>query len=220
MCSPRPKLRLLAGRLLLGLVVLLALAACATGPRVRTDFDPEADFARYRSYAFYQPLAMDKAGYSSYMTDRIRAAIRREMDARGYIFNEGSPDIRVNFQGIVQDKTDVYSSPYMDFPYFYGPRARGYYGYYGGYPGWGFYDGPQVTHYREGTVTMDLVDAARSRLIWSGSASGRVTQKTPQARAAEVDRAIGAIFMQFPYRAGSSQVDLSKVGLSQVAPAQ
>jgi len=33
-----------------------------------------------------------------------------------------------------------------------------------------------------------------------------VTQKTPQERAMEVDRAIASVFMQFPYRAGSSQV--------------
>jgi len=209
MCSPRLKTssmaaRSMAGRLLLGVVVLLALAACATGPRVRTDFDPEADFARYRSYAFYQPLAMEESGYSSYMTERIKAGIRREMDARGYVFDEKSPDLRVNFQGIVQEKTDVYSVPRTDFQYFYSYRSRRYFGV----PVW--YDQTEVSQYTEGTLTVDLVDAARNRLVWTGAAIGRVTQKTPQERAAQVDRALGAIFMQFPYRAGSSQVAPAK----------
>jgi hypothetical protein len=187
-------------RALSGLAVLLLLAACATGPRVRTDFDPEADFSRYRSYAFFQPLAMEESGYTSYMTERIKAGVRREMEARGYVFDEKSPDLRVNFQGIVQEKTDVYSVPRTDFQYFYSYRARRYYGV----PVW--YDQTQVSQYREGTLTIDLVDAARTRLVWTGSAIGRVTQQTPQERAAEVDRALASVFMQFPYRAGSSQV--------------
>jgi hypothetical protein len=193
--TPRPVARVLSG-----LAVLLLLAACATGPRIRTDFDPEADFSRYRSYAFFQPLAMEESGYTSYMTERIKAGVRREMEARGYVFDESSPDLRVNFQGIVQEKTDVYSVPRTDFHYFYSYRARRYYGV----PVW--YDQTQVSQYREGTLTIDLVDAARNRLVWTASAIGRVTQKTPQERAAQLDRALASVFMQFPYRAGSSQV--------------
>ena len=192
--TPHPVARCLAG-----LAVLLLLAACATGPRVRTDFDPEADFSRYHSYAFFQPLAMEESGYTSYITERIKTDVRREMEARGYVFDDKSPDLRVNFQGIVQEKTDVYSVPRTDFNYFYSYRARRYYGV----PVW--YDQTQVSQYREGTLTIDLVDSARNRLVWTGSAIGRVTQKTPQERAAEVDRAIASVFMQFPYRAGSSQ---------------
>lgn len=201
MCSPRPNTRSLLVRLLLGAVAVLALAACATGPRVRTDFDPEADFSRYRSYAFYQPLAMEESGYTSYITERIKAGVRREMDARGYVFDDTSPDLRVNFQGIVREKTDVYSVPRSDFHYFYSYRSRRYFGV----PVW--YDQTQVSQYTEGTLTVDLVDAARNRLVWTGAAIGRVTQKTPQERAMEVDRALNSIFLQFPYRAGSSQVD-------------
>jgi hypothetical protein len=201
--SRRPDPRMVP-RVVLGIVALLLLAACATGPRVRTDFDPEADFARYRSYAFYQPLAMEEVGYTSYLTDRMKAGIRREMEARGYVFDEASPDLRVNFQGVVREKTDVYSVPRSDVHYFYSYRSRRYFGV----PVW--YDEAQVSQYSEGTLTVDLVDAARNRLVWTGAAIGRVTQKSPQERAAEADRAIGAIFLQFPYRAGSSQVDLVK----------
>lgn len=181
-------------------VLLGLLTACVTGPMVRTDFDPEADFARYKTWAFYKPIAMEESGYSTFLTDRIKADVRREMDARGYGYDETSPDLRVNFQGIVQDKTDVYSFPRSDFQYFYSYRARSYFAL----PVW--YDQTQVSHYREGTLTIDLVDAARNRLVWTGAAIGRVTQKTPQERAAEVDRSINAIYLQFPYRAGSSQV--------------
>ncbi|MEP6634969.1 MAG: DUF4136 domain-containing protein [Luteimonas sp.] len=186
-------------RYLIGLIGLVVLAGCVSGPRVRTDFDPEADFSRYHRYAFYQPLAMEESGYSSYMTDRIKAGIRREMDARGYVFDEQAPDLRVNFQGIVQDKTEVYSVPRSDVNYFYNYRARRYFGV----PFW--YDETQVSQFREGTLTVDVVDAARNRLVWTGAAIGRVTGRTPQDRANEADRALGSIFMQYPYRTGSGE---------------
>src|SRR6185312_12514808 len=104
---------------LLAACSLAILAGCATGPRVTTDFDPEADFASYKTWAFYQPIAMEQSGYSTFMTDRIRADVRREMESRGYAYDDKSPDLRVNFQGIVQEKTDVYSTPRSDFQYFY-----------------------------------------------------------------------------------------------------
>ncbi|MEO6364924.1 MAG: DUF4136 domain-containing protein [Luteimonas sp.] len=179
--------------------LLALLAACATGPRIRTDFDPEADFGRYRSYAFYQPIAMESSGYSTFITDHIKTNVRREMDARGYTYNETSPDLRVNFQGIVEERTDVYSTPMVDYQYYYNYRARSYVAV----PIW--YDQARVSRYTEGTLTVDLVDAARNRMVWTGDAIGRVTRGTAEERAEQVDLSISEIFLRYPYRAGASQ---------------
>ena len=42
---------------------LLALAACASGPKIRADQDPSADFTRYRTYNFVAESGTDRAGY-------------------------------------------------------------------------------------------------------------------------------------------------------------
>lgn len=181
------------------LLALFLVAACATAPRVRTDMDPRADLSRYSSYGFYEPLAMEQSGYTTYLTDQIRASIRREMDARGYRFDPANPELRVNFQGVVRERTDVYTMPRSDIGYFYNYRHRSYVGF----PMW--YDQTQVRQYTEGTLTIDLVDAARNHLVWTGSAIGRVTQRTAQERAAAADGAIASIFARYPYRAGSAQ---------------
>ena len=180
------------------LLVALLLAACATGPRVRTDYDPSADFSRYRTWGFYKPIAMEESGYSTWISDRIKDNVRREMEARGYRYAESDPDLQVNFQGIVREKTDVWSVPRTDYQYFYSYRRRSYFAV----PFW--YDETQVNQYTEGTLTVDLVDAERNRMVWTGAAIGRVTRKTPQERLAEVDTAIASIFAQYPYRAGST----------------
>ena len=176
---------------------LALLAGCATGPRVSTDMDPGADFSRYHTWGFYEPIAMEQSGYSTWITQRIRDDVLREMESRGYAYDASSPDLRVNFQGIVQDKTDVYTMPRTDLQYFYSYRHRAYYAV----PVW--YDETQVSHYTEGTLTVDLVDAAQNRLVWTGAAIGRVTRKAPEERAQDVDRAISEIFLRYPFRAGS-----------------
>ncbi|KGM57773.1 hypothetical protein N799_00975 [Lysobacter arseniciresistens ZS79] len=182
---------------LLAVVLALALSACATGPRVATDADPTADFSAYRTYAFYQPIAMEQSGYTSYLSDRIKQSVRREMDARGYRFDAEDPDLRVNFQGYIREEQDVYSVPRSDVQYFYSYRARTYFAV----PVW--YDQTRVSRYTVGTLTIDLVDAERNHLVWTGDAIGRVTQRTPEQRATAADQAVAAIFAQYPFVAGS-----------------
>lgn len=205
--------RMRAARLLVGMVLLAVLAACTTGPRVRTDLDPRANFAQYTTFAFYKPLTMESAGYSTYLTDSIKASIRQQMEARGYRYDELAPGLRVNFQGVVQEKVDVFNAAGGNFGFGYGGYGR--YGYgWGGRGGWGggpfWYDQPRVYQYREGILTIDLVDSSVNHLVWSGVASSRVTgQKSPQDRAAEVDRAVASVFAQFPFNAGSAQGNLA-----------
>lgn len=179
------------------LLLLGALAGCATGPTVRTETDPEADFSRYRSFAFYSPLAMNREGYASFTTDRAQAAVRREMEARGYVYDEANPDLWVNINTYMQQRTDVYSVPDVDYGYYYSYRARSYIAV----PYWR--DRTEVNRYTEGTINIDVVDVDRNRLVWEGVSVGRVGRmRSPDERAARLDQGISEIFAQYPYRAG------------------
>ena len=177
--------------------VAVLLSACSMGPMVRTDHDPTADFGQFRTWGFYKPIAMESSGYSSWISERIKDDVRREMESRGYRYTDTTPDLQVNFQGIVEDKTDVYSTPRSDVQFFYSYRRNAYVAM----PVW--YDETQVSRYRQGTLTVDLVDAKRNRMVWTGAAIGRVVQKTPEQKMAEIDQAITSIFAQYPHRAGA-----------------
>lgn len=189
--------RFLSAGLFAGLCLLLA--ACATGPQVRTDADPQANFAQYRTWGWYEPIAMEESGYSTWISERMKSNIQREMEARGYRYDATAPDLRVNFQGVVSERADVYSMPRHDIQYFYDYRARRYFAV----PVW--YDETRVSQYTVGTLTVDLVDARRNHLVWTGDAVGRVVSREPARRIAEIDAAIGAIFARYPFQAGSGQ---------------
>ena len=181
----------------IGLLVL-ALAGCATGPKISSEADPEADFSSYRSFGFYAPLALEKEGYATPATDRIKAAARAQMESRGYVFSTEQPDLWVNLNAYLQEKTDVTSIPTVDYNYYYSYRARSYFAV----PYWR--DRTEVHQYTEGTLNVDLVDRAKNRLVWEGIAVGRVSRLKPEERGARIDSAVAEIFARFPYRASAS----------------
>jgi len=180
------------------LAALLLLAGCATGPRVTADSDPEVDFAAYRTFAFYQPLALEDSGYTTLLSGSLKAEARRQMEARGYVFDEATPDLRINMNAFVEERTDVISTPSVDFAWYYSYRARSYVAV----PF--FRDDRQLVRYRQGTVNVDLVDAAANRLVWEGVAVGSATGRTSAERRERAGASVVKIFEAFPHRAGAA----------------
>ncbi len=181
----------------LGICVLL-LAGCATGPQITSEADPEADFGSYRTFGFYAPLALEKEGYATPTTDRIKAATRAQLESRGYVYTPEQPDLWVNLNAYMQKRTDVTSFPTVDYNYYYSYRARSYFAV----PFW--HDETHVRQYTEGTLNVDLVDRRKNRLVWEGIAVGRIAKLKPEERAARIDSTVTDIFARYPYRAGSA----------------
>ena len=180
-----------ARNILFGLLIVI-LAGCATGPRTTADYDRSADFSRYRTFAFFDPVGIDSSGYESLVTQTLKSAARREMKTRGYTYREAEPDLLINFNAKLAQQTRVSQTPAA--PMYYGYR-RGFYG------GWGGYD-THVDQYVEGTLNIDVVDAGRKQLVWEGVAVGRVTDKSREDRQAAINAAVAEIFTQYPFRAG------------------
>ncbi|HEY9318843.1 MULTISPECIES: DUF4136 domain-containing protein [unclassified Achromobacter] len=171
------------------------LAACASGPTVKGDYDHQADFAQYRTFGYMNPLGTDKAGYSSLLTERLKDATRGQMEMRGYAYSATNPDLLVNFSAKLQQKTQVTPAPPPMGPY-YGYRS----GFYGGWPGYGW--GDDVYQYTEGTLNIDLVDTRRKQLVWEGVAVGEVQNPETAGSPQSVDKAVAEIFAKYPFRAG------------------
>ena len=182
----------------LALLSLVFLAGCATGPQISSDSDPQADFASYRSYGFYSPLAVEPKGYSTLSSNVMKAAVRREMEARGYVYDESAPDLLVNINAYVSERQDVVSMPEVSYTYYYSYRANAYFAV----PFWS--ERTSVSRYREGTLNVDLVDARAKRLVWEGVAVGRVARLKPGEREQRINSTIAEIFAAYPHRAGGN----------------
>jgi hypothetical protein len=186
-------------RYLIVAATLALVAACTTGPKIRTDRDPAANFASYRTYNFAPVPGTDRAGYSTLVTSHFRSAVGREMEARGYVRDE-NPDLLVNFFTTVRERTEVQSTPEPSF-------GVGYYrDRLGLYTAWPLYRRSSVTTdtYQVGLASIDVVDAKRKQLVWEGSAEGRVTGKMRDDPGPAIADAVMKIFAKYPARAGSA----------------
>ena len=185
------------GALVAAAVLCLAAAGCASGPEVRSEFDRNVDFTQYKTFGFVAPLGTDRTGYQSIVSQYLMAATEREMAARGVRLATTAPQLLVNFNAALDEKLRVTTVP--------GPSmglgvGRGYYGYRGGlYSTWPMYrDETIVTPYQEGTLNIDVVDAARKQMVWEGVVRGTVTQKAIDNLQASIDAAVAAAFAKYP----------------------
>jgi hypothetical protein len=180
------------------LLVAAGASGCAGDP-IRSDYDPTADFSQYSTYNFFADAGPEDTNYRSFFSQYMVAAITREMEMRGYS-KSNDPDLLVNFNAILQEKTDVRTTPAPSY-------GGGYYGYRGGfYDPWGGYGYGTETHvsqYTEGTFNIDLVDARRKKLVWEAVGTGRISQKMLEELEERVNAGVPKFFAKYPFTAGS-----------------
>jgi hypothetical protein len=179
------------------LLLLASLAGCSSSGTLRSDYDPGADFGAFQTWNFIEDAGPDYAGYESMFTRYMLEAITIEMEKRGYVKSD-NPDLLVNFNAYIQDKTKVTTTS--------APMAGGYYGYrgghYGAWGGYGYGTETRVSQYTEGTFNIDIIDANRHQLVWEAVAVGRITSKVRENVRKTVMEGVPNFFALYPFVAG------------------
>ena len=174
-------------------MLFLGQAACASGPKIRSQTDPAANFASYRTFGFLDESTGATPAYSSFVSQYLKKAVTREMQARGITKSE-NPDLLVNFNLVSKDKVQVTQSP------------SAYYGYRRGYSwgGMGMGTSTDVSNYTEGTLNVDVIDKSKMQLVWEATAIGRITDKALEHPEPAVNRVVTQVFEKFPRPAPAS----------------
>lgn len=138
-------------------VALVLLLASCSSVRVSSDYDNQANFNQYKTFAFYKP-GIDKVKISDLDKKRILRAIEAEMLAKGFTKSK-TPDIMVSIFTKTRENINVY-------------RNNGGFGY-----GWGpWYGGYQnVQRDTQGTLYIDFIDGKEKQLVWQGKGQGYLT---------------------------------------------
>jgi hypothetical protein len=172
-------------------LIAIALGACASGPKVFVNQNPDIDFSNFKTYNFEERLGTDsEVGYNSLFSKYLMKATSLEMEARGYT-RSNNPDLTINFGLATKEKIRSTTTP--------NSNVGGYYGY----RGYGAYGGSEttVTQYTEGTFNIDIVDATgpRKMLAWECVLEGRMTDKFRNDMEGSVNKGITEIFDRYPY---------------------
>jgi hypothetical protein len=163
-------------------LALLLITGCASRPEIRLDKDPSVDLHQYDTFAFFEPVSTDKSQYTTLLSGRLKNATRAELERRNYAYDEQNPDFRVNFNLDVVDRQEVRSTS----------MGPGFFGYRG------LASDIDTVNYRQGTLSVDLVDASINQLVWQGIVEGRIDRKTLENPGPAVDKVVGEVFEAFP----------------------
>jgi hypothetical protein len=182
--------------LVMALLGALILSACAPSPKIFINQDPNADFAKYKTYNFMDRLGTDdKEGYHSILSQYLMNSTANELEARGYV-KADNPDLAVDFDLYTQEKISSTSSPSMSGGYRGGAYGGRGYGAYGGYD-------TTVTQYTEGTLNILLIDATtgNKQLVWEAAAQGRITDSLRENLESRITAGVKDLFTRYPYSA-------------------
>ena len=162
----------------------LLFATAVFGQHVKTDYDRTTDFSQYKTYSWEKVQTQDPL-----WVERIKSAVNAEMTAKGFAEVASGGDVSV----IAVEMTTTQRS------------LNTFYDGLGG--GWRFGGGfgeatTTVDAYKVGTLVVDLFDAKTKKLMWRGSASDTLSDKSDK-NIKNLDKGVQKMFDHFPPKATS-----------------
>ena len=143
-----------------GLALLFATASFAQ--QVKTDYDRSANFSQYKTYSWEKVQTQDPL-----WVDRIKEAVNATLAAKGLTPVESGGDIAIVAMETTQNQRTLNT--------FYDGFGGGW--RWRGAGGFGTAT-TTVDNYKVGTLVVDLFDAHTKMLIWRGSVSDTLSDKS------------------------------------------
>jgi len=171
--------------------MLSLLMATPAPAKLATDFDPNLDFSRFKTFAFiggFEQLVRMQMNPDQ-LNNQIHRAVTRELTSKGLheVTPEQDPDLVVRYFVESQKNVSVGASTNWGV---YGP----YYGYH-----WGFiYDSMETYTTHMGTLGIDLINPHSRDLAWRMLANVKIHHTDPDKIWKTADSNIKNAFKRFP----------------------
>ena len=171
--------------LVLTLMVLCLYSACSS-VTVSSDYDRDANFASYKTFAFTQEASQLPVGDIN--RKRIMDAVSSELALKGFTPSD-QPDVLIDLKITAQQKETATAT-----------NTGGYGAGYGYRWGGGFSTTTiNVEQYVEGTLFVDMIDNGKKQLVWQGRGMRTLDENaSAQKREANIKDAVKRIFTKYP----------------------
>lgn len=167
---------------ILGCVVLSAALVGCSPISVKTDYDSEVDFAKYKTLKWMprsEKGGRDTVHDNSLLDNRIKRAVDRELKTKGYeVIDSGRADVLLAYHVGVRERVDVSTVGYGYWRGRYHGRTR------------------YVERYKEGTLIIDFVDPEMKQLVWRGAATGVIGSMEESEE--RINDSVAKIFEKYP----------------------
>jgi hypothetical protein len=171
-------------KVMLGLLVLFAVAGTANAQTVTTDHDPNANFSQYKTFMW---INRPHVPADPLMEQRIIDSVSAALTAKGWRQVSEGADVGVSAHAATKEEHTLET--------FYDGFGGGW-----GWHRWGGGLGEAITTpqtYTVGTLVIDLFDTHTKQLIWRGAATATLSNK-PDKDTKKLDKAVDKLFKDFP----------------------
>ena len=176
---------------LLSVFGALILFASPVTAKMATDFDPNLDFSKFKTFAFIggvEALVRQQLNPEQ-LNNQIHRAVTRELTAKGLreVKPEENPDLVVRYWANSQKDSDMAASANWGV---FGP----YFGYH-----WGFvYYNMETYTNHQGTLGIELIDAKTRELAWRMFVSVKLIHSDSAKIWKTADSNIKSAFKSYP----------------------
>lgn len=170
------------------LLSLLIVAVSCSSLKVTYDYDKQAEFAKYKTYAYSEDS--QKLPVGDLNRNRIMSAVDAELAAKGFSKSD-NPDVWIDMHVRAEQKTEATAT--STGPGYYGGPWR--YGYGGGFSTTTI----NYNDYIEGTLFINMVDVAKQQIVWQGRATKTLDEDaSAEKREQNINYAVKQIFTKYP----------------------
>jgi hypothetical protein len=172
-------------------VCSLLVASGALAQTVKVNWQTDAPFADYRTYAWQESKNEGGQFYRQWVEKDVDAILSEEGLHRVAV--DEHPDLYVYYHMITQELTD---STTTDDGFGWG---GGRWGRWGGFGGWG----PDIAQTEAeprmiGILAVDLIDVKRREMVWRGQATVDSISNTQKGDEKQVQKSVEKMFKQYP----------------------
>jgi len=188
-------MKIVSSLLLAGLASTV-IAGCAN--RVYVEKNESADLAKARTYAWVDTRANqnDSRNVTAFAEQSMHNAVDAQLAKEGWQRTTNNPDVLVSYDILVErnrvrQSEPVYTQPFTR--YVYNPYRRRWISIY--YPSEFLGYDRNRRSVREGTVTINVIDAKTEKTVWQGWTTDEVNSRNLTSK--EIQNAVKSIFRKF-----------------------
>lgn len=170
-------------------IFILALTACSSSKVLNTDKADHVNLSAYKTFDFYQVEARGDTIAQDFndRVTRLQNGIALKMQRLGYLLSKTNPDLLINIGIVVKENIQTRQTDFRtDAPRYTGQRRYSWKS-----------EEVETGRYREGTVSVHIIDASLNKMIWKGAIQDILPKKESRIDAA-IKKGVDKLLADYP----------------------